>query len=325
MATSGVLITGFGGPDSIESVRPFMRNLMGREPSDELVERVTRRYLTIGGSSPLTSIALSIADGIASALTELGAPMPVAVGMSYWYPTIEQGVTQLSEAGCDRIITVSLSPFEAKVSQGVCRAMVQEAAEKIGGIEVIEAPLIGTLPEFVEYLAGSCAATLGDIEPSDSAIVVFTAHSLPESDLVENDPYVAGLERVAQSIAETMGMGVGFPGAGSPKFGEFRAFGTTEYPRAWFIAYQSKGQKPGAWLGPDIEELIAATAESPFKAVVVCPIGFWTDHMETLYDLDVVAAGAALDAGLEFGRAPVPNDDELLLHAVAKSVVSLVV
>jgi ferrochelatase len=323
MANNGVLITGFGGPDSIESVRPFMRNLMGREPSDELVERVTRRYLTIGGSSPLTEIAFAIAEKLGDALVKLGAPMPVAVGMSYWNPTIAQAVAGLVELGCDRIITVSLSPFESKVSQGVCRTMAQEAASQAGGIEIVEAPLIGTLPEFVEYLAGSCSAALTDIEPSDSAIVAFTAHSLPESDLVENDPYVAGLERVAQSVAETMGMGIGFPGAGAPNLGEFRAFGTTEYPRAWFIAYQSKGQKPGTWLGPDLEELIAATAESPFKSIVVCPIGFWTDHMETLYDLDVVAASQALDSGLEFGRAQVPNDDDMIVEAVAKSIVAI--
>lgn len=323
MTKTGVLLMGFGGPDSLEAVGPFMCNLMGREPSEELVERVCARYLAIGGSSPLPEIAASIAAKLEVALAENGSPMPVRTGMRYWDPFIPDSLSELKELGCERIILVSLSPFESKVASGAYREAVTAASEELGGLEFVEAPLISELPEFVDFLAGGTAVALEDLQPNDGAIIVFTAHSLPESDLVDGDPYVAGLQKVAQAVAEKLGLAVGHDGAGGNVFDEFRAFGSSAQPRAWFLAYQSKGQRPGAWLGPDIDDLIDAAANSPVTALVVCPIGFATDHMETLYDLDVVAAGRALDADLEFVRAPVPNDDDSLVAAVAGAIAAL--
>jgi ferrochelatase len=323
MSKSGVLITGFGGPDSLDAVAPFMCNLMGREPSDELVERVCRRYLAIGGSSPLPEIAGSIAVKLAEALESSQRPMPVEVGMRYWHPFIETAIGRLKEQGCDRVVTVSLSPFESKVASEAYREAVAEAAAALGGIEVIEAPLISENPEFVDYLASSTAAAITDVEPNEGAIIAFTAHSLPLSDLVDDDPYVTGLERVAQRVAERLGLEDGHEGAGEGMFENFRAFGSHARPRAWYLVYQSKGERPGAWLGPDLDALIDACAEGSVPALVVCPIGFVTDHMETLYDLDIVAADRALAADIEFIRAPVPNDFDGLVDAIALSIIAM--
>lgn len=321
---TGVLILGFGGPDSIESVAPFMCNLMGREPSEELVERVCKRYLTIGGSSPLTEIGIAIAEALSAALIDLEKPVPVAVGMRYWHPYIAEALEALKEAGCDRVVTVSMSPFESKVAQGAYREAVQEAVERIGGIEIIEGPLVSDLVEFANYFAGSAALALTDLEPNQGAILAFTAHSLPEADLVENDPYEAGLRKVAEAVAEQLGLQVGHEGAGPPVLDGIRAYGSSQAPRAWYLVYQSKGNKPGEWLGPDLEAFIdAAAAAEHVTAVVVVPIGFLTDHMETLYDLDVVAAERALDSGLEFQRAKVPNDDEGVIKALAARIAPL--
>ena len=324
MPRSGVLLLGFGGPDSIDAVGPFMCNLMGREPSDELLQRVCRRYLTIGGSSPLPAIAASIGEKLQSALAEQGLDVPVDVGMRYWHPYIDEALARLKAAECERVVTVSLSPFESKVASDAYREAVREAAESLGGLEIVEAPLVSELPEFVDYLAGGTAVAITDLEPNEGAIIAFTAHSLPLEDLREEDPYVSGLERTAQALAEKLGLGIGFEGAGSSMFESFRAFGTGERPRAWYLVYQSKGQKPGEWLEPDLDGLIDACIAAEIPAIVVCPIGFVTDHMETLYDLDVVAADKALSADVEFMRAPVPNDDDGFVAAIARSVAELV-
>ena len=90
-------------------------------------------------------------------------------------------------------------------------------------------------------------------------------------------------------------MNAGHAGAGEGMFETFRAFGDDKAPRAWYLVYQSKGERPGQWLGPDLEELIDACAASEVRALVVCPVGFFTDHMETLYDLDIIAAERAVD------------------------------
>ncbi len=321
MATTGVLLLGFGGPDSIDAVRPFMCNLMDREPSDELVSKVCMRYLAIGGSSPLPLIAQEMASGLETRLADRGStPVPVRVGMRYWHPFIDVAFSELVELGCDRIVTVSLSPFESKAASGAYREALDEVRTLHPGIEVVEAPLISDLYAFVDYMAGATAAAIEDIEPSEGAIVVFTAHSLPEADLQEDDPYVEGLQRTAQAIAEKLGMGEGRPDAGAAMFSDFKAFGSDKEPRAWFLVYQSKGQRPGAWLEPDLDALIDAAAASEVKALVVTPIGFLTDHMETLYDLDIVAADRTLRADLEWSRTPVINDAPAVLDAIADSL-----
>ena len=323
MVKTGVLLTGFGGPDSLESVGPFMCNLMGEEPSDELVARVCKRYLTIGGSSPLTGIAVGIADKLVAAFMEKGHTIPVAVGMRYWHPYIGDSLAALKEEGCGRVITVSLSPFESKVAHGAYREAIDEAVAALGGLEVVEAPLVSELPAYADFFAGSAATGLTDIEPNEGAILVFTAHSLPESDLVDDDPYVTGLQTIADDVAEQLGLPVGKPGASEALFPGVTAYGSTEPPRAWLLAYQSKGNRPGSWLGPDLDEVIDAIGASAARALVVVPIGFMTDHLETLYDLDVIAAERAIDADLEFLRAPVPNDDDTVVAAMANSIISL--
>jgi protoporphyrin/coproporphyrin ferrochelatase len=324
MSRTGVLVLGFGGPESIDDVRPFMCNLMDREPSDELVAKVCRRYLSIGGGSPITDIATAMAAGIEERLVEAGHDVPVRVGMRYWHPYVSEGVAELMDEGCDRIIAFHLSPFESKAASGAYREAIEDVQGVHDHLEIVEAPLLSTSPEFVDFWAGSTAAALQTIDPNDGAVIVFTAHSLPESDLVDDDPYVRGLEETAQGVADFLGMAYGQPGAGGEHFEGFSAFGTTAHPRPWFLMYQSKGARPGGWLGPQLEEFIPLVAASPFTAVVNVPIGFATDHLETLYDLDTIAAEMALDSGIEWARAAVPNEDPRILDAITELIAPLV-
>jgi ferrochelatase len=229
-------------------------------------------------------------------------------------------VSDLMALGCDRIVTFSLSPFESKAASGAYREAIEAVATEHAHLEIIEAPLLSKRLEFVDYFARSTAVAFDDLQPNEGAVVAFTAHSLPVADLVEDDPYVCGLEDVAQAVAKKLGMGLGHPGAGAPTFDGFSAFGSVGRPRSWFLAYQSKGARPGTWLGPQLDDLVSAVAASGYSELVVVPIGFATDHMETLYDLDIVAASAAQNAGLKFARAAVPNDDPNILDAIAEVV-----
>jgi ferrochelatase len=323
MPATGVLLLGFGGPDSLESVRPFMCALTGREPSPELVERVCGNYAAIGGRSPLTEIAGRIASGLSARLAEMGSPMPVRVGMRYWHPYIADALRELAEEGCTRVITVSLSPFESKVASGAYRSAIDEALAEMDGIEIVEAPLASELPEFTEFLAESTLTALTRLESPEGAMVAFTAHSLPVGDLDEDDPYVTGLRKVASNIAQRLGWAPGTEGSGQPQVGFASAFGNVAEPQPWALVYQSKGARPGEWLEPGLEQLIDAAAHAGARSLVVCPIGFVTDHMETLFDLDIVASKRAEEAGLEFARAQVPNDDELVISALAESIIEL--
>jgi len=325
VSRTGVLLLGFGGPDSMESVEPFMCNLMGRVPSPELVQRICGNYDTIGGKSPLVGIANGIAEGISARLAELGhTDVPVRVGMRYWHPYIADSLRELADAGCTRVATVSLSPFESKVASGQYRLAIEEALDGIGEIEVVEAPLASELPAFADFLAESTTIALSGLTSEQGALVALTAHSLPESDLEADDPYVVGLQRTASDVAARLGWAEGRPGASAPLLEGFSAYGSVDGVQPWLLVYQSKGARPGAWLEPSLEELIGVASAGGVKSLVVCPIGFMTDHMETLFDLDTVAATHAAQAGLEFVRAPVPNDDELVVAALAEAVAELI-
>jgi protoporphyrin/coproporphyrin ferrochelatase len=324
MPRTGVLLLGFGGPDSIEAVEPFMCNLMGRQPSSELVQRICGNYEAIGGKSPLVDIANDIAERLSARLSQLGHDVPTRVGMRYWDPYIADSLRELAEQGCARVVTVSLSPFESKVASGQYRLAIAEALDGIGALEVVEAPLVSELPAFADFLSESTTIALSGLASEHNALVAFTAHSLPMTDLEADDPYVAGLRRTASAIAERLGWGRGAEEAGEPLLPGFSAFGVVGPPQPWMLTYQSKGARPGAWLEPTLQDLIEAAKGTSVASLVVCPIGFVTDHMETLFDLDTIAAAQASDAGLAFVRAPVPNDDGLLVNALADAVAALV-
>ena len=323
MLQTGVLLLGFGGPDKFEAVQPFMCNLMGREPSEELVARVCRRYLTIGGVSPLPTIAKDMAEGIESRLSQAGHEIPVRVGMRYWDPYIKDALAELRSLGCERVITLSLSPFESKAASGAYREAVAQAVADSGDIEIVEAPLAATMHEFISYMADSTVSSLEELEAKTGAVVLFTAHSLPATDCTIDDPYVSGLRTAAQDIAEAAGFAPGDVDAGSDLLGGITAFGTTLPPQPWFLAFQSKGERACDWLGPDLEDVIAALPEDTVASVVVSPIGFMTDHLETMYDLDVITAEQVLDKGMQFRRAYVANDQPLVLDGLARLVTDL--
>jgi protoporphyrin/coproporphyrin ferrochelatase len=321
MARTGVLLQGYGGPKTVADVGPFMLNLTGRAPSPELLARIESHYEAIGGGSPLLGIAEGIAAALEERLTARGFDIPVRVGMRYWEPYIADTVAELVALGCDRIVALSLSAFESEIATGAYRKAIEPVLAEHPCAHVVEAPLAAVHDAYAEFFARSVREALAHVPAG--AIVAFSAHSLPLSDLVADDPYVSGIEATAAKVAELLGLGAAHTRAGS-RFGEgFATLGSDEGPNPWYLVYQSKGARPGAWLGPDLDVLLDGAVALGEPGVVVCPIGFMTDHMETLWDLDIVAAKHAGELGIPFARAAVPNVDGALLDVLADSVAAL--
>lgn len=318
MQPDGVLLTGFGGPDCPDAVGPFMRNLTGHEPDESVVERVRARYERIGGCSPMTATAMQLARQVEQALAAMGRPAPAAVGMRYWAPTIDEAVAELVSRGCRCIAHVSLSPLESAVTHERYREAVRSAVSSVAGLAACEAPPLAELEAYRRLHAEAvraALATLGDVRP----LVAFSAHSLPISEGSADDAYVAQFRAVCEAVAMMLEMPVGRPIV----VGRAEAWGCLDGDVPWVACYQSRGLRGSQWLGPDLHEIVALAEALACPAVVVAPVGFALDHMETLYDIDIEARSAAEAAGLTFIRTSVPNADPALAAGIAGAVSAL--
>lgn len=316
MSHTGVLLTAFGGPTCLDEVGPFMERFIGRAVPPAAVERAKERYEAIGGCSPLPAIAEMIAEGVSDALAERGAACDVRVGMRYADPSIEESTLGLVEDGVTRLVHASLSPFESAVSTLAYRDAVCGAAGCVVGLQVFEAPQYHVHPAFVAILAQGAADALASLGDSRPTFLAFTAHSLPLSDIEENDAYVVQLRETAAAVAAELGLAV----PGTVRFAAEECFGTLEGETPWILGYQSKGRREVLWLGPDLADVLTVARGEGFASVAVSPIGFVTDHLETLYDLDLEAAKHADSLGLEFARAAVPNDDPAMIEVLVDSI-----
>jgi ferrochelatase len=345
MARTGVLLTAFGGPDCLDSVAPFMCSIMGTEPSEQMLTEAQRKYLTIGGFSPLPAMAERIAaqlervlngislaevtddDGgtlglwggaMASLRTTESVRIPVAVGMLHSEPSIEGAVARLVDAGARQIVVASLSPFEAAATTGAYLEAVTTALDAHPGVRLMESASYHRSDDFIGLYADNLNEALHEADIlANKGIIIFTAHSLPVSDIEADPSYVDQLRESAAAVAA--GAGLGDP-SGFHALPGIEAFGGPGVTAPWLLAYQSKGRRGGEWLGPDLDDVIDAAIAGGFAVVIVCPVGFAVDHMETLYDLDVKAADRVLSAEKEFVRVAVPNADPKYIEALADAV-----
>ena len=316
---TGVLLTAFGGPDSLESVGPFMARFMGREPSPGLVVSAQEKYRAIGGASPLPGVAAQIAASLEHHLIARGHDVVVRTGMRYWEPSIDSALAELQDAGAERVVMVSLSAFESQVTCESFRTYALHAAQGLAISDVCEAPVLHRAPEYRDFFGHACSHAVEHIEAA-RPLVMMTAHSLPVADLVADDPYPGGLREVADAVAAIAGLAQGADFSDDERLPGVNAYGSFDGPVPWLLGYQSKGARPGEWLGPDLGDVMEQAAASGYDGIVVVPIGFAIDHMETLWDLDIAAAKRAAELGLTFVRTPVPNGDDSFVEALCGAV-----
>ena len=277
-----VVLMAYGSPERMEDIRPYLEDIReGRPVSDAAVEELTERYRRIGGRSPLDEIT----ERQRAALErELG--VPVQVGMKHLRPRIADAVEAMLAAGADTLIGLVLAPHYSELSIAGYRERLQRALDGRAELRFVES--WHDHEPFLDVLADRVRGT--------HAHVVFTAHSLPERILALGDPYKDQLLETSRLVAESAGL------------------------ERWSFAFQSASPTGEPWLGPDILEELDALQASGVGSVLVCPIGFVSDHLEILWDLDVQARERAAELGLELDRIESLNDDPEFIAALAALV-----
>ena len=267
--TTAVIVMSYGTPTATGDVANFYTDVhRGRAPSRQQLEELVARYAAIGGLSPLTERSRSQVAALGAAL-EAVAPGRFAAyyGTKHGSPRLEEAIAEAAADGASGLIGVVLAPHYSPLSIGeyLERAALAATTYDLPTSFVCH---YGSEPELVGLLASRVKDALGRLEPelAARAEVLFSAHSLPERNLRSDDPYSAELAETAQLVAEAAGL------------------------RHFRTAWQSAGRTADPWLGPDIGEVLDELAASGTRAVVVCPAGFTSDHLEILYDLDVAAA-----------------------------------
>jgi len=272
----------YGSPDRIDDIRPYLEDIReGRPVSDEAVEELTERYRRIGGRSPLGAITER-----QRAALERELDMPVYVGMKHWQPRIADAAGAALDGGAERIVGLVLAPHYSALSIAGYRERLERAVA--GRAEMWFVESWHDHEPFVDALADGLRGT--------DAHVVFTAHSLPERILAMGDPYRDQLLETSRLVAERAGVD------------------------NWSFAFQSASATGEPWLGPDILDELDELHRRGVSKVLVAPVGFVSDHLEILWDLDVEARERATELALELDRIESLNDDPAFIRALAALV-----
>jgi protoporphyrin/coproporphyrin ferrochelatase len=279
-----ILIVSYGGPEGMDDVLPFLENATrGRNVPRERLMEVAKHYEHFDGVSPLNAQNRALAHALKAALITSGHDLPVYVGNRNWHPYLADTLRQMRDDGIERALAVITSAFSSYSSCRQYREDVIGALAEVG----VGAPEVDKLrpyfnhPLFVEANAVNLRASISNI-PVDrrtTARIVFTAHSIPNA-MAARCEYESQLREAARLVAESCGVS------------------------DWSFAFQSRSGPPHVpWLGPDIVEFIENAAADGARDIVVQPIGFISDHMEVMFDLDIEAQEAAKRLGVHLQRA----------------------
>ncbi|GAB4483755.1 MAG: ferrochelatase [Thermodesulfovibrionales bacterium] len=303
-----VLLLNLGGPDSLEAVGPFLYNLFSdreiirlgppflQKPLARLIAslrsaKTRAAYRLIGGRSPIREITSAQAAALAAVLPG----MKVFVGMRYWEPYIEDAVGELLSAGVRRLIVLSLYPQYSVATTG---SSVAHLKRILAGRDV-ELRTIGAWhdhPRYIDALAAKVKAGLAAFGDSGKVHVLFSAHSLPKKFIDEGDPYQNQTEETVRLVAERVRV-------------------------PWSLSYQSKSG-PVAWLEPSTEAMIEHLARDGVKQVLAVPVSFVSDHIETLYEIDILYRNMAARHGIRLERAESLNTDPVFIDSLKEIVLA---
>jgi ferrochelatase len=274
------------------------RLFKGRKPSPEQLDRVKERYRLIGGSSPLPEITWGQAKALEKKLNAKGYPFKSYVGMRYGHPLIEETMKEILRDGIKRVIAIPMAPFRSRASTGAYVEEVNRVQKNLGGaLEISFVEGWHLHPLFLEAIREKIREGLKEFnqEERKGVRLLFTAHSLPKS-IVENDPYASEIEASIKGVIE----------------------GIDPFP--WHMAYQSKGGGSEEWAGPDVESVLEDLSKEKIREVLVVPIGFVSDHIEILYDIDILYRKKAESLGMILKRSPSLNNSEKFIEALAVMV-----
>jgi ferrochelatase len=312
----GVLLLNFGGPETLADVRPFLFNLF----SDPNIIRIRNRWLRcgiawiistarqkksrnlyrqIGGGSPLRRLTCLQAEALERALSLQNCSARIYVGMRYWKPTIDDAVIRIKNDGIRRLVVLPLFPQYSITTSGSCLHHFNSAAERTGladRTEIRQAEAWFLEPLYLEAMADSirdAQRRFSSLKASEIRLV-YSAHSIPARCVEEGDPYQKQTEATASAIDNLLG----------------RDFPST-------LAYQSK-VGPVKWLGPATADVLAELGRQGTRKVLMAPVSFVSDHIETLQEIDIAYRKLASKSGIdEFQRAAALNATLKFIDALA--------
>ncbi|HSK15869.1 MAG TPA: ferrochelatase [Gaiellaceae bacterium] len=281
-AQTAVILMAYGSPDRPEDIPAYFADIRGGRPArPEAVAELAERYRRIGGLSPLNEVTEA-----QRAALEREVGLPVHLGMKHWSPWISDAVEDALADGADRLVGLVLAPHYSRISIGGYRDRLERALAGRAELAFVES--WHDHEPFLDVLADRVRGT--------DAHVVFTAHSLPERILAEGDPYRDELLATSRLVAERAGVA------------------------SWSFAFQSESPTGEPWLGPDILAELHDLHDRGVGKVLLAPVGFVSDHLEILWDLDVEARDQAAELGLELDRIESLNDDPAFVAALGDLV-----
>ncbi|WP_274649867.1 ferrochelatase [Paenibacillus humicola] len=294
----GVLVMSYGTPESMDGIEEYYTHIRrGHAPTPEQLAELTGRYERIvGGVFPLRENTNRQVAGLQAALDASSPGRYVCYqGLKHARPYIETGMEEIARDGITKAIGIVLAPHYSVMSVGGYIERAKKRAEELG----VDAAFVESYhlhPKLIEALSERVVNALKGFDRTEPLKVLFSAHSLPQRIREMDDPYERQLLETSSAVAERSGV------------------------NDWAFTWQSAGRTREPWLGPDILETLRETADSGCKQVLSAPIGFVSDHLEVLYDLDIEAKAEAEALGVRFARTDMLNTDPRYMQTLAESV-----
>ncbi len=299
--TMGLFVMAYGTPNKEEDIESYYTHIRrGRPPEPAQLEDLQNRYKAIGGISPLAKITEDQANALAARLNEVQDDIEykVYIGLKHITPFIEDAVQHMHDDGITEAVSIVLAPHFSTFSVKSYNGRAKEEAAKFG-ITITSVESWYKQPKFISYWVDKVRATFDGMSAEERAksCYIVSAHSLPEKILANGDPYADQLKETADLIA-----------AGA---------GVTTYAVGW----QSAGQTPEPWIGPDVQDLTRDLHEKHgYTSFVYTPVGFVSDHLEVLFDNDYECKVVCDDIGAAYYRPEMPNIDPLFIDAMVDAV-----
>ena len=292
----------YGTPYKEEDIERYYTHIRhGRPPSEESLEDLRSRYKAIGGISPLAKITNDQAEALRDRLNEVQDEIEfkLYIGLKHIEPFVEDAVEKMHKDGITEAISMVLAPHFSTFSIKSYNGRVQETAEKLGGLNITSVESWYDEPKFIQYWSEKVEATFTAMSPEEraKACLIVSAHSLPEKIIANGDPYPDQLRETADLIAQSAGI--------------------ENYELGW----QSAGQTPEPWIGPDVQDLTKELFEDKgYTSFVYTPVGFVANHLEVLFDNDYECKVVCDEIGANYYRPDMPNTQPLFIDAMSDVV-----
>ncbi|KIL50140.1 ferrochelatase [Jeotgalibacillus alimentarius] len=298
----GLLVMAYGTPYSEDDLERYYTHIRrGRKPSEELLEDLRDRYRAIGGISPLARITEEQANALTARLNEVQDEIEFVMylGLKHIEPFVEDAVDEMKKDGIEEAVSIVLAPHFSSYSVKSYNKRAKDRADEIGGPSIVSIESWYDEPKFIQYWSEKVQATFSSMtdEQRKKAVLIVSAHSLPEKILAGGDPYPDQLKETADMIAEQAGV------------------------KNYEIGWQSEGNTPDPWIGPDVQDLTKDLHEQHgYTAFVYTPVGFVSDHLEVLYDNDYECKVVTDEIGADYFRPEMPNTQPLFIDAMTDKV-----